>query len=134
MGFFDLFKTASTVDTAVNAIVKGADALVLTDEERINYNLKAAELHLKLTEQVGKESTPTSISRRIVAMTVLVPFVFLKVGSAVIYLIGSLGDEINGSLINVSTHWNLAAQDFSIPAGAVVVFYFGGHIASKLKK
>lgn len=128
-----LFKAGKAIDTVTDAVVKGADALILTEEERLNYNLKAAELHLRLTEQVGKESTPTSISRRIVAMSVLLPFGLLKIGSAILYLIASVGNEINGALINVSLHWNTTSGDFNNAVAAVVIFYFGGHIASKIK-
>ena len=125
MGIMSLFKSGDIVGQVADSVLKGADALVLTDEERIQYNIKAAEIHLKLTEQIGRESTPTSISRRIVAMTVLVPFVFLKVGSALLYSVEAYA---------VADHWQKVSSDFEYPSLAVVAFYFGSHIAGKLNK
>jgi hypothetical protein len=123
MGLMSFFKSADVLGKVTDAVVKGGDALILTDEERIQYNQKAAELHLELTKQIGKESSPTAVSRRIVAMTVLVPFVLLKVGSALIYWWGD---------IQTSIHWEEVASDFEYPSLAVVAFYFGTHLAGKL--
>lgn len=112
------FLTPKGADKALDAIVKGGDALVLTAEEKLQYTQKAMELHLQITEKVANESTPTAISRRIVALMVLTPFVFLSVGGAILDI----------------PRWAEAASPFEYPSLAVVAFYFGAHVAKNLKK
>ena len=128
MGLLSKFKSVlsapKTLDKVVDTLVKGGDALILTDEERIQYNIKAAELHLKLTEKIGNESAPTAISRRVVGLMVLGPFAFLSVGGALIHPVSA----------ETALHWLNVAENFEMPSLAVVAFYFGSHIAGKLKK
>lgn len=118
------FLTPKGADKALDAIVKGGDALVLTKEEKLQYQMKAMELHLQITEKIANESTPTAISRRIVGLMVLAPFAFLSLGGAVIFPLSE----------KVSEHWLEISQSFEYPSLAVVAFYFGGHIAKSLKK
>lgn len=116
------FLSPKGAEKALDAIVSGGDALVLTDEERIQYKQKAMELHLKLTEKIANESAPTAISRRIVGLMVLVPFAFLSVGGAILFPISE----------KVSEHWLEISQNFEYPSLAVVAFYFGSHVAKNL--
>lgn len=123
MSIFSFLKAPATIDKIANAVISGGDALILTDEERIQYNLKASEIHLKLTEKIGNESTPTAISRRIVGMMVLGPFAFLSIAGALIYPLS----------VEVSKHWLLVADNFQMPSLAVVTFYFSSHAIKALK-
>jgi hypothetical protein len=123
MGIRDWLSAPKTLDKVTDAIISGGDKLMLTDEERLDYNIKAAELHLKLTEKIGNESAPTSVSRRVVGLMVLAPFAFLSIGGAILY-------PLNEAM---SQHWLLVAENFQMPSLAVVAFYFGSHIAGKLK-
>jgi len=118
------FSAPDTLGKAVDAVVKGGDALMLTDEERIQYNLKAMETHLAITEKIANESTPTALSRRYVAFTVLAPYVFLCLGSAFLYLFGY---EVKAD------KWLEIARLFEWSSLAVVAFYFGTHLAKGLK-
>lgn len=124
MGLLNLL-TGKTVENVASAVMKGADALVLTDEERLNYQQKAAETHLEITRLIATESTPTAVSRRIIAVLVIVPFVLLKLTSAVVYLCGMYGD---------AAHLNELSGDFEYLVLAVITFYFGSHIVKGLKK
>ncbi|MCK5616525.1 hypothetical protein KAR91_82445 [Candidatus Pacearchaeota archaeon] len=124
MGILSFLKAPKTLDKVTDAIISGGDKLMLTDEERLDYNIKAAEIHLKLTEKIGNESTPTSISRRVVGLTVLIPFGFLSIGGAILH---AFGMEESGA------HWLLVSDNFQMPSLAVIGFYFGSHIAGKLK-
>jgi len=124
MGLLSFLKAPKTLDKATDAIVSGVDKLKLTDEERLDYQIKAAELHLKLTEKIGNESTPTAISRRIVGLMVLGPFAFLNLGSAILY----------GLTPTTAAHWLKLAENFENPALGVVMFYFGSHIVGALRK
>ena len=123
MGIRDWLSTPKTLDKVTDAIISGGDKLMLTDEERLDYNQKAAEIHLKLTEKIGNESAPTAVSRRVVGLMVLAPFAFLSIGGAILY-------PLNEAM---SQHWLLVAENFQMPSLAVVAFYFGSHIAGKLK-
>ncbi len=124
MGIRSWLSAPKTLDKIVDTLVKGGDALILTDEERIQYNIKAAELHLKLTEKIGNESTPTALSRRYVAFTVLFPFAGLNILSAILAVFDM---TIQSALVFK------VAENFEMPSLAVVAFYFGSHIAGKLK-
>lgn len=117
------FLTPKGADKALDAIVKGGDALVLTKEEKLQYQQEAMKIHLQITEKIANESSPTAISRRIVGLMVLVPFAFLTVGGAVIFPLSE----------TVSDHWLEIAKLFEWPSLAVVGFYFGGHIVKNLK-
>jgi hypothetical protein len=117
MGIFNIL-SSKNADKALDAIVKGGDALVLTSEEKLQYQQEAMRLHLKVVETIANESSPTAISRRVVALFVLFPFTFLSIGGAVLDI----------------PRWTEAASPFEMPSLAVVAFYFGGHIAKSLKK
>lgn len=124
MSILSFLTAPKTLDKATDAIVNGVDALKLTDEERVQYQLKAAEIHLKLTEQIANESTPTSLSRRYIAMLFVVPFVFLIIGSAL----------LEGKYPETAKHWLELASILEEPSMWVGMFYFGGHIAKALKR
>jgi len=124
MSILSFLTAPKTLDKATDAIVNGVDKLKLTDEERLDYQLKAAEIHLELTKQVANESTPTAISRRIFGLMFTVPFIFLIIGSAVLEQIAP----------SVAKHWLELASILENPSMAVAVFYFGGHIAKAWKK
>jgi hypothetical protein len=117
------FLTPKGADKALDAIVKGGDALVLTKEEKLQYTQKAMQMHIDLTSKIAQESTPTAISRRVCGLMVLVPFAFLTVGGAIIFPLSEA----------VSEQWLEIAKLFEWPSLAVVGFYFGGHIAKSLK-
>jgi hypothetical protein len=119
-----LFSGPDTLNKAMDAVVKGGDALILTEEEKIQYKQEAMKLHLAITEKVANESTPTALSRRYVAFTVLMPFAFLHIGAAFLYLFGwdLKGDD-----------WLEIAKNFEWPTFAVIGFYFGTHVVKGLK-
>jgi hypothetical protein len=123
MGIRDWLSAPKTLDKVTDAIISGGDKLMLTDEERLDYNIKAAELHLKLTEKIGNESAPTSVSRRVVGLMVLAPFAFLSIGGAILY-------PLNEAM---SQHWLLVAENFQMPSLAVISFYFSSHAIKALK-
>jgi len=123
MGLLSFLKAPKVLDKTMNAIISGGDKLILTEEERLDYNAKAAELHLKLTEKIGNESAPTAVSRRVVGLMVLCPFAFLSIGGAGLY----------GLSPDMAKHWLLVAENFQLPSLTVIAFYFGSHVAKSLK-
>lgn len=125
MGIVSKFLSGpDTLNKAVDAVIKGGDALKLTDEERVQYNLDAMKTHLAITEKVANESTPTALSRRYVAFTVLVPWVFFCLGSGIMFLF-----EADAK----ADKWLELAGLFEWPSLAVVAFYFGTHMTKALK-
>jgi len=127
-----------TSNKAMDALVKGGDALVFTKEERAVFDQKKAEIWLETQRVVNEQSTPTSISRRVVAMTVLGPFIFLLIGSAIISAFGVFLDFTPGKALAIAAladHWKtLAVDNFGFAVSTVVVFYYGPHMIQQIKK
>jgi hypothetical protein len=87
---------------------------------------KMAEIHLDHIKATACENNHTSVARRWVSVLIIVPFVFLTIGSALL-------DAFN--LKEVADHWQeLAMTDYSNLVMMVCVFYFGPHLAKALKK
>ncbi len=71
--------------TLTGGIVNGIDALVLTDEERIQYSAKSAELQLKFWEKFGNENSEQSKARRELAKSTFYVYFFLILSGSVLY-------------------------------------------------
>ena len=126
-----------TSNKAMDAIIKGGDALIFTEEERAKFEQKKSEIWLEVQKTVANQSTPTSISRRVVAMAVLAPFVFLIIGSALLSAVGVFIDfepERSAEIFVLAKHWmDLATENFGFAVSSVVVFYYGPHMIEKFK-
>jgi hypothetical protein len=123
MSLLSIFSPKSA-EKAIDALIKTGDSLVLTKEEKAEFTQKQIELHLEITKTIANESAPTAVSRRIVGLLVLVPFAFLSIGGAIIH----------GFAPDLGAHWLEVSETFENPSLAVVMFYFGGHIAKGFKK
>lgn len=145
MGLLSFLKAPEMMGKAMDAVIKGGDALVYTEEEKAEMRMKMAEIQMKHIELTNQENTATSIARRWLAMVIAVPFVFLTVGSAIFYAFGAfLGERVLGDkgqstydhwAIAVSEHWQeLAMEDFATLTMMVAVFYFGNHMVKSLRK
>ena len=133
MSIRDWLSAPKTLDKVTDAIIAGGDKLMLTDQERIKYDQKGADIHLRLTEAIGNESTPTAISRRIMALLCIGPYVFLMMGSALWRIPGELLES--QACINLATEWHsLGNSGFSYLAGIAVMFYLGKHVAGAFGK
>ncbi len=71
--------------TLTGGIVSGIDALILTDEEKIQYNVKSTELQLKFWETFGKENSEQSKARRELAKMTFKVFFFLILAGVTVY-------------------------------------------------
>lgn len=119
MNIFSKLKPQKIVDT----VFSGVDKSVLSNEEIIDYTIKAAELNLEFVKASNSESTPRSITRRIIAIMVLSQFfIVFNVG-----VVGMITGSYNGKEII-----ELSIAAFSTLAVAVVVFYFGNHLLNSL--
>lgn len=115
MGIFTGFKPQKVFDT----ISSGFDKASLSKEEIVDYAIKGAELNLKFVEACQGESTPRSITRRIIAIMILGQyFLAFNIG-----LLGMVTGWFEGKEIIV-----LSTAAFGSLALAVVIFYFGNHL------
>jgi len=125
MSFLSFLKAPATIDKALDAVIRGGDALVYTEEEKAEMRKRMAEIHLKHIEATSGENNHTSIARRWFATVITIPFIFLTVGSAIF---DALGME------EIANHWQeLAMTDYSNLVMMIAVFYLGTHSIKALK-
>lgn len=130
-------KTLDLANKAADGIINGFDKIAYTEEEkaenamkRIEIGVKFADLHLKLVEATANESTTRSITRRIVAIFIMIMACLMIAAIAISY---KYDKEYAEFLILLSDKFWLGASFFS-----VVVFFFGNHVIggmiTKIKK
>ena len=108
----------------------GIDALVLTDEERVKYNIKKQELYLELEKEVNKQSMPRALTRRYLTLLIAVPYVSLTTIACIIEFLAALGVIDSVQLSNVDSLLEWMALAFM----SAVIFYFGTQAVDKFKK
>ncbi len=109
----------------LDAGVRGIDALVYTDEEKAVAKQKLLDGWLQLQKDMGEETTVRAVTRRILAILIIVPFVFLVLSAAVAYF---FDPQYTQFLID------LADGQFGIMALAVTCFYFGPYMIGQMLK
>lgn len=119
MSIFSKLKPQKIVDS----VFSGVDKAILSKEELIDYSIKAAELNLEHLKATQNESTPRSITRRIIAIMILGQY-FLSFN---IGLLGRATGWYEGKEIMVES-----TNAFGSIALAVVIFYFGNHILNNI--
>ena len=130
MGWFSkLLGTDKALDT-INTIAEGgislADNAFYTDQEKADFRVKQGNMWLKMNEIVAKQSSPTSISRRVIAWAIIAMTVFsLFVGTCLILL--GRTEMLNDFLALLD---NIG---LSMAFPLVMGFYFGPHIFSSFK-
>ena len=65
-----LFSKLAGKSDLLDKAASGIDALILTDEERVKYNIKKQELYLELEKEVNKQCLPRALTRRYIALMV----------------------------------------------------------------
>tara|TARA_R110002020_G_scaffold13283_6_gene48129 strand:- start:7792 stop:8178 length:387 start_codon:yes stop_codon:yes gene_type:complete len=108
----------------------GIDALVLTDEERIKYNLKKQELYLELEKEVNKQCLPRALTRRYIALLVTIPYIVIVVIKCLIEFAGAFGIINPVDLSSV----NITLEALTMPFTSIIIFYYGTHVLSAIKK
>lgn len=118
-GLFGGTKNAETVvDTAAKGIYNGIDKIVYTEEEKAEARAKGVEYYLQFMKMVGEENSVRSVTRRIIAwsivavveLTFLVSFGFVVTGHP----------EVVASIIELVNAFQLGWAFV-----AIIVFYFG---------
>lgn len=127
MSIFSWFTSAEkSADKVLNGMVKGIDALVLTQEERVQYVAKAQDVWLETQKALAQETSARSVSRRFVAWGVILMVSLITITSTVLIAMGY--KDMAGDVIKIAD-----ALWWGESFVAVIVFYFGNHIATKLK-
>ncbi len=127
---FGLFSKLSGKSDLLDKAAAGLDALVLTDEERVKYNLKRQELYLKLEEEVNKQCLPRALTRRYIALTVTIPYIAIVVIKCLIEFASAFG-IINAVDLNSV---NITLEALTMPFTSIIIFYYGTHVLSAIKK
>lgn len=128
MAWYNIFSSSSkAVDTASNLIggvVDGIDAVILTEEEKIKFDLKRAELWLKVQETITGESSIRSITRRVLAVSFISVYLTLIIASAIVWQFSP----------EQSKHIFETAQTLNTPIITIIIFYFGYYAVSNVIK
>ncbi len=125
MNIFKWFTAGSdAARTVLDGAVKGIDALVYTDEEKAAMRQKLGDQWLELQKVLGEETTVRSVTRRILAVLIVVPFVFLILAAAVVY---KFDMEYAKFLLA------LAESQFGWLVLGVAGFYFGPYMMQRGK-
>lgn len=109
----------------LDAGIRGLDALVFTDEERAEMNKKLGDQWIELQKILGQETTTQSVTRRVLALLVVIPFVLLVLAAAVIY---PFSTEYAKFLLD------LAQSQFGWLTMGVAGFYFGPFMIQRMMK
>lgn len=140
MGFFSFITGAKALDTTTriaekttDGIISGLDKIFYTKEEqaetltkRLEIADKIANTHIKLMEVTASETTVRSITRRIVAIFVMVMTFVCMVSIALIW---KLDQEWALFMVELVEYFQIGIAFIS-----VVFFFFGSYIASKFSK
>ena len=119
--FKGIFSTPKVVDTGLGLIesgVKGIDALFFTEEEKAKQSQETYETWLEVQRVLANESTVRSITRRILAVSVMGTFLLFLIVAAFAW---PFAKEWAAFLLSLS-------KSLSQLVLAVAVFYFGVHI------
>lgn len=124
MSFLKWFTSGTeAAGKVLDAGIRGLDAIVFTEEERAELNKKLGDQWLELQKVLGEETTVRSVTRRVLALLVMVPFVLLILACAVVY---PFSTEYAKFLLD------LAQSQFGWLALGVVGFYFGPHMIQRM--
>jgi len=122
MGFFSkVFDDKDVTQTLTKGLYDGIDKAVFTDEEKADMKIKTAQHFLNLL----KAYEPFKLARRFLALTVTIPYVFVWLISAGMFVWGgSTGDN---NIVEVSKElakWN--NEVLGMPVALILGFYFSG--------
>jgi len=125
MNIFKWFVSGSEAASKVlDGAIKGIDALVYTEEEKAAARQKMMDNWIELQKALGEETTVRSVTRRILAVLIVLPFVCLILAAAVIY---AFDLEYAKFLLA------LAESQFGWLVLGVMGFYFGPYMMNRGK-
>jgi hypothetical protein len=117
---------SKAVETLADGLVKGADALILTEEERLNYNKQAGELWLEVQRVTANENTERSRSRRYLAIMIM--------GSGLltfwaVLIAGYWQQDFKEYALDIVDHFYIGEMMFGVS-----VFFFGNQLLGRFNE
>lgn len=130
MRLWDWFTSGPrAAEKVLDGAISGIDKIVFTEEEKADMRAKLGDQWVELQKVLSEESTTRSVTRRILAVLIIVPFVLTCVGSSIAY-------PFNADYANFL--WDVAEGAYGTFALMIGAFYFGpymiGQVASAFRK
>lgn len=123
MNWFKWFQAGSDSATKVlDAGIKGIDALVLTEEERMELNKQLGQQWVDLQKTLGPETTIRAVTRRILSVAIMGSYMLLCLAAAAVY-------SFNPSYTDVLL--DIAEGKFGVMTLGVAAFYFGPYMVGQ---
>lgn len=125
MGIFSFLgnseKALDIVDKRSNDIVSGLDKMFHTAEERAEVALKYTELHQEFVHKTASENTVRSITRRIIAISIILYTLLFAIPAIV--ALKYYNTELGNFALELAVAFNL-----HIAFITTCVFFFGNHV------
>lgn len=125
---FGWFSSKDTEKSIVNGLIDGVDAIVLTDEEKINYNQRKLDIILRgaeiKTEQL-KLFEPYKLVQRFIALLVFIPFT-LMIMSAFYF-------RLNGNDALADAIYRDIGDNTLTLVMMIATFYYSGSIITNIR-
>ena len=118
-----IFTGGVDINKALDIVSKGADKLVFTQEERADLNKETTDGLSQFIKDTASENTARSITRRYVAILVIVVYLLI---SLVIIGIGVFNTEIALELVKLTNELDLGTAFI-----AVIAFFFSSYMLKK---
>ena len=128
---FGWFSKLAGKSDLLDKVATGIDALVLTKEERVKYNLKKQELYLELEKEVNKQCLPRALTRRYIALMVTIAYIAIAVIKCLVEFAIAFG--IINNAVDLSSV-NITLEALTMPFTSIIIFYYGTHVLSAIKK
>lgn len=120
MNIFKWFSAgAESAEKVLDAGIRGVDALILTQEEKLELHRKLGEQWIKLQETLGPETTIRAVTRRILSVAIMASYLGLCILAAAVY---PWYAEYTNVLLSI------AEGKFGLMAIGVAAFYFGPYM------
>ena len=117
-----LFGADEVVKKAADGIYNGIDKLVYTDEEKADMRLKAAQQFLQLL----KAYEPFKLAQRLLALIFAVPYVFVWIVAATLFVIGAIWPQYGAAIEASKTLAKMNNETLGTPVAIILAFYFSG--------
>ncbi|WP_421921232.1 hypothetical protein [Marinifilum sp.] len=122
MGFLSSKRSERILDGAI----KGIDALFFTKEEKAQQSLKVADAQMEFLKTTLSESSARSVTRRYLALAIVGVFLFLILGSGMVYPINQEYAKFLFELVNSLNTLVMMVAGFFFGA-----YMIGSHIWGK---
>jgi hypothetical protein len=132
MGFFSGIKTlfggsesiSRIAEKGADGIYNGIDKLFYTDEEKAEARAKAGSLYLDFIKVAYDENSTRSVTRRWLAFIIVGPMMGCFIGGAIANFFSPEAGKYLLSMFSELVPWG----------GGILMFYFGSHLATSIRK